>query len=251
MRPALQAAIGASNRGPGVARHLGWLRAERAGVRAAGGRRATASQRRRHRSWSRALRVPSREEAISREARPFHGHRHAVSGDEARANCRRSRESRGNGMMDLALQRACRSSRTLPLRRTGPADTAGQTRPQQAIPASEARTRADSRGQACRNFAMSAAAFGGISGDGDHGHRGTRNLVSLIAQPRRGRLRTVAGYFGPEQRWRDRIDSACLRRRRRPSAVQAAVVTGGEAERIVTSASNVSMVGFRGIQCRK
>jgi hypothetical protein len=56
------------------------------------------------------------KEAINRDAPVLHDHGHAASGDEARADRRCSGESRGNGLTNLAIERACRSSRTLPLR---------------------------------------------------------------------------------------------------------------------------------------
>jgi hypothetical protein len=71
---------------------------------------------------------PDRDEAISRMRRK----RHQASGDRSGEAVRRSGKSRGNGITDLAAQRARRANRTLPLRGTGVADSDGQSQPPRA-----------------------------------------------------------------------------------------------------------------------
>jgi hypothetical protein len=78
-------------------------------------------------SWCGLYGHASRVEAINRDAPALHAHGQAASGDEARADGRGSGESRGNGMTDLALQRTCRPSRTLPLRGRGQRRAPGPT----------------------------------------------------------------------------------------------------------------------------
>lgn len=91
-------------------------------------------------------------------------------------------------MSDVASQRACRPSRTLPLRSSGQPATAGQARPAQAKPAPKAGHARPGPDTASRDFPNRAAPFGGNSGDSLPRHRGTTD-------PREIERRAIAALY--------------------------------------------------------